>query len=104
MLLAVTAAVGAAAWRCSPGSALLPRASHTPNKWNLQPPPAQELNFNRTKQSNGRRRPERGKTGRESTKGPLRVRRTSKARLCWLQASGALADLHWLLGATFPES
>lgn len=39
-------------------SPALPRASHTPKKWNLQPPPAQELNFNRTKQSNGRRRPD----------------------------------------------
>lgn len=57
-------------------SPVVPRASHTPSKWNLQPPPAQELNFNRTKQSNGRRRPERGKMGRESAKGHLSVRRT----------------------------
>lgn len=45
------------------------RASRTPNKWNLQPPPAQ-LN-SKTKQSNGKRRP--GRTGRESAKGHLSV-------------------------------
>lgn len=84
-------------------SPVVPRASHTPNKWNLQPPPAQELNFNRTKQPNGGRGPQQGGK-RISQRSPLGVRRTSKARLCWLHVSGAPADLHWFLGATFPES
>lgn len=54
-------------------SPVVPRASHTPNKSNLQPPPAQELNSNKTKQSNGRRRSEGGETGKESAKGHLSV-------------------------------
>lgn len=90
-VLLITAALGAAAWRCSDVWCW------TSNKWNLQPPPAQELKFNRTKQPNGSRRPEQdGKGIRQRS--PLGARRTRKAKLCWLQSLEP-----WLIctGATF---
>lgn len=75
------------------------RASHTPNRWNLQLPPAQELSFNRTKQSNGRRRPERGRTGKESAKGQVSVSGgQAKPDLCSPGWSALIPC------ATFPES